>query len=187
MVRLNRTFFNYIITGETRCVGYLYTSSGWFNRIEPHRTFWNHFITEKTRCVVFFHMSLDWFNHVEPSVTSSNNFIEEKTSCAETFHMSSGWFNYTVIKLLYQRENKVCRALSHEFGMVRLYRTFSTYIFTWRSRCVWYLYASSGWFNRIEPPRTFLNHFIVEKTWCVKFFLHGLGIVRDGSTMPNLL
>ena len=27
------------------------------------------------------------------------------------------------------RHNKVCRVLSHEFGVVRLYRTFSTTIF----------------------------------------------------------
>ena len=54
------------------------------------------------------------------------------------------------------QHSKVCRVLSHEFGVVRLYRTFSNYIFTWETRCVaGCLCTSSGWFKRIEPPRTF--------------------------------
>ena len=35
----------------TRCVGYLYTISEWFNTLEPPRTFSNHFSAEKERCV----------------------------------------------------------------------------------------------------------------------------------------
>ena len=64
-----RTFSNYIFTG---CVVYLYTSSGWFNCIEPPRIFSNHFIAEKARCVEFFHMSMAWFNYTEPSLTTSS-------------------------------------------------------------------------------------------------------------------
>ena len=65
------------------------------------------------------------------------------------------------------RESKVCRGLSHEFGVVRLYRTFSN---CRETRCVGYLYASSGWFNISEPPRTFSNHFSAEIARCVEVF-----------------
>ena len=110
MVRLYRTFSNYIFTGETRCAGCLCTSSGWLKRIEPPRTFSSHIIAE------------------------------------------------------------VCRVLSHEFGVVRLYRTFSNYIFSWESRCSGCLCTSSGWFKRNEPPGTFSNHIIAQITRCVEFF-----------------
>ena len=93
VVRLYRTFSNYIFTGETRCagclctssrreggrgregerergdqsVGYLYTSSGWFNHSEPTRTF---FSAEKTKSVEVFHMNSGWFDFTEPSLTT---------------------------------------------------------------------------------------------------------------------
>ena len=35
----------------------------------------------------------------------------------------------------HHRDSKVCRGLSHEFGVVRLYRTFSIYIFRGEARC----------------------------------------------------
>ena len=57
-----------------------------------------------------------------------------------------------------------CRVLSHEFGVVRLYRTFSIY-----KRCAGCLCTSSGWFKHIEPRRTFSNHIITEKARCVEF------------------
>ena len=42
--------------------------------------------------------------------------------------------------------------LSYEFGVVRLYRTFSIYI----------LAGMAGWFKHIEPHRTYTNHTITE-------------------------
>ena len=65
------------------------------------------------------------------------------------------------------RDSKVCRVLSHEFGVVR---TFSNYIFTGETRCAGCLCTSSGWFKRIEPPRTFSNHIIADIARCVEFF-----------------
>ena len=70
------------------------------------------------------------------------------------------------------RDSKVCRVLSHEFGVVRLYRTFSNYIFTGCAGC---LCTSSGWFKRIEPPRTFSNNIIAQIARCVEFFHMSLG------------
>ena len=60
----------------------------------------------------------------------------------------------------------MCRVLSHEFGVVRLYRTF---IFTGETRCAGCSCTSSGWFKRIESPRTFSNHIITERARCVEF------------------
>ena len=65
------------------------------------------------------------------------------------------------------RDGKVCRDLSHEFGVVRLYRTFSNYIFTGCAVC---FCTSSRWFKHVEPPRTFSNHIIAEMARCVEFF-----------------
>ena len=74
VVRLYRTFSNYIFTGETRCAGCSCTNSGWFKRIEPPRTFSNHIITEIARCVAFFHMSSGWFDY-----TFSNDIFPGET------------------------------------------------------------------------------------------------------------
>ena len=60
------------------------------------------------------------------------------------------------------RDSKVCRVLSHEFGVVRPYRTVSV----WCAGC---LCTSSGWFKHIEPRRTFPNHIIKEIARCVEF------------------
>ena len=102
-------------------------------------------------------------------------------------------------------DSKVCRVLSHEFGVVRLYRTFSNYIFTGCAGC---LCTSSGWFKPIEPPRT---HIVAKIARCVEFFHMSLGwfnctelslttslqgkqvvqgayaLVRGGSSPSNLL
>ena len=67
------------------------------------------------------------------------------------------------------RDSKVCRVLSHEFGVVRLYRTFSIYIVIGETRHAGCLCTSSGWFKHIEPPRTFPNHIITEIARCVEF------------------
>ena len=40
-----------------------------------------------------------------------------------------------LLELHHCRESKVCRVLSHEFGLVRLYRTFSNYIFRGEAIC----------------------------------------------------
>ena len=80
------------------------------------------------------------FSLLEPSRTFSNHIIAEIARCV------------------------------HEFGVVRLCRTFSTLIFTGEPRCAGCLCTSSGWFKHIEPPRTFSNHFIAEIARCVEFF-----------------
>ena len=197
------------------CAGCLCTSSGWFKRIEPPRTFSNHIITEIARQVEFFHMSSGWFDYTEPSLTIyiftgetrcagclctssgwfkciepprtfSNHIIAEMARQVEFFHMSSGWLDYTE-------------------------RSLTIYIFTGETRCAGCLCTSSGWFKRIEPPRTFSNHIIAEIARQVEFFHMSSGwfdctehsltsslqgkqgvqgayaLVRGGSSASNLL
>ena len=58
------------------------------------------------------------------------------------------------------------RGLSHEFRVVRLYRTFSIYIIAGETRCAGCLCTSSGLFKHIEPHRTYLNHNTTEIARC---------------------
>ena len=67
------------------------------------------------------------------------------------------------------KDSKVCRVLSHEFEVVRQYRTFSIYIVREIARCAVCLCTSSGWFKHIEPHRTFPNHIITKIARCVRF------------------
>ena len=82
------------------------------------------------------------------------------------------------------RDDKVCRVLSHEFGVVRLYRTFSNYIFIREARCAGCFSTRSASFNHVEPPRTFTNHIIKEMARCVEFFHMSSGWF--GSTEHSL-
>ena len=70
----------------------------------------------------------------------------------------------------HDRDGKVCRVFSQEFRVVRLYRTFTNYIFTVEARCAGCLCTRSGWFKHVEPPRTFSSHIIAEMARCVEFF-----------------
>ena len=109
------------------------------------------------------------------------------------------------------RDDKVCRVLSHEFGVVRLYRTFSNYIFIREARCAGCFSTRSASFNHVEPPRTVTNYVIIEMARCVEFFQMSSGwfgctelalttslqwkqgvqgsyaLVRGGSSTSNLL
>ena len=49
-----------------------------------------------------------------------------------------------LLELHHCRESKVCKVLSHEFGVVRLYRTFSNYIFRGEAICAGCLCNGSG-------------------------------------------
>ena len=153
MVRLCRTFF----TGEARCAGCLCT-----------RTFSNHIITEIARCVEFCHMSSGWFDRTEPSLTTSLQGTQGVQGAYALVRGGSSKSN--LLEPYHCRDSKVCRVLSHEFRVVRLYRTFSNYIFTGDPKCAGCLCTSSGWFTCTEPPRTFSNHIIAEIARFVEFF-----------------
>ena len=66
----------------------------------------------------------------------------------------------------HHRDSKVCRGLSHEFGVVRPYRTFSMYSVTGETRSAGCLCTSSGSFKHIEPHQTYSNHNSTEIARC---------------------
>ena len=76
----------------------------------------------------------------------------------------------------YYRDSKVCRVLSHEFGVVRLNRT---YIVTGETRCAGCLCTSSGWFKHIEPRRT--SHHYRDSKVC-RVLSHEFRVVRLHQT-----
>ena len=103
VVRLDRTFSDYIFTGDRRSAG-----------CNMHR-----------------------FGEVQAHRTSSNLF-----------------------KLHPHRDSKVYRLLSHEFGVVRLNRTFSDCIFTGDRRSEGAICTSWMRLKHIDPHRTFSNYIL---------------------------
>ena len=136
----------------------LCTCSGWFKHIEPRRTFSNHIITETARCVEFCHMSSGWFDCTEPSLSTSLQRQQGMQGVVHLFgvvqaHRTSS----NLLEPHHYRDSKVCRVLSHEFGVVRLYRTFSIYIVTEATRyagCCALVQGGSSTSNLLEPSRT---------------------------------
>ena len=78
------------------------------------------------------------------------------------------------------RDGKVCQGLSHEFGVVRLYGTFSNHIIAAIARCVELFHSSSGGFDSTEP---FLNTSLQGK----QGVQGARALVRGGSSASNLL
>ena len=105
--------------------------------VRLYRTFSIYIVTGETRSAGCLCNSSGWFKHIEPHRTPQHH-----------------------------RDSKVWRGLSHEFGVVRLYRTFSIYITAGETRCAGCLCTSSGWFKHIEPHRTYSNHNITEIARC---------------------
>ena len=102
-------------------------------------------------------MSSGWFDCTEPSLPTSLQGLQGAYALVRGHRTSSN-----LLEPHPRRDSKVCRVLSHEFGVVRLYRTFSTYLVTGETRFAGCLCTSSGWFKRIEPPRTFSDHIMTE-------------------------
>ena len=137
MVRLDRTFSNYISSGDTRCAG----------------------------------CNMHQFGEVQPQRTSSN-LLERHP----------------------YRASKVCRLPLHEFGVVRLNRTFSDCSFTGDRRSEGALSTSWMRFKHIEPHQTFSNY-ILKHSEPHRTFLNYIlteiaqryAPVRGGSSTSNLI
>ena len=125
--RLYRTFSIYSVTGETRSAGCLSTSSGW----EPLRTSSNLHEPQHHRENKVWRGLSPAFGVVRLYRTFSFYSIAGETRCAGCFCTSSGWFKHSetssnLLEPQQHRDSKVWRGLSHEFGVVRLYRTCSS-------------------------------------------------------------
>ena len=138
-----------------------------FGVVQAHRTSSNlpepHHYRDSKVCRVLSHE----FGVVRPYRTFSVYIITGETRSAGCLCTSSGWFKD--IEPHHYGDSNVCRVLSHEFGVVRLYRTFTIYIVAGETRCAGCLCTGSGWFKHIEPRRTFPNHIITEIAKCVNF------------------
>ena len=74
----------------------------------------------------------------------------------------------------HNRDSKVCRVFSHQFGVVRLHRTFSIYIVTGATRCAGccaLVRGGSSTSNLLEP-----HHYRDSKV--CRVFSHEFGVVR---------
>ena len=170
-----------MLTEIARYIDFFYTSSGWFDwtepslpaalqgiegaictswmrfkHIEPHRTFSNCILTELARYIDFFYTSSGWFDWPEPSLTTSLQGIEGVqgapcTSWRRFKHIEPYRTSRTASS---QREQGVYRLLSHEFGVVRLYRTFSNYISSGDIRCAG---CTMHRFGEVQAQRTSSN------------------------------
>ena len=67
-------------------------------------------------------MSSGWFDHTEPSLSGVQGAYALVRGVKA--HRTSS----NLPEPHHYRDSKVCRVLSHEFGVVRPYRTFSVYI-----------------------------------------------------------
>ena len=117
VVRVYRTFS----TRRSKVYRCLCTSSGWFKHIEPPR-FSNHIIA---RCVQFYYMSSGWFDCTEPSLPG-DALVRGGSSTSNLLGPSLTTSLKSNLLPHHCRDTKECRVLLHEFGVVRLYRTFST-------------------------------------------------------------
>ena len=109
-------------------------------------------------------MSSGWFDCTEPSLCT---LLQGKQGVQGAYAIVRGGSSTSNLhEPHHHRDSKVCRGLSHEFGVVRLYRTFSIYIIAGETRCAGCLCTSSGWFKHIEPHRTYSNHNITEIARC---------------------
>ena len=181
-IKPRRTFSNHIITEIARYIEFIYTSSrwfdwtelslttslqeigvqgaictclGWFKHIEPPRTFLNHIITKIKRCVEFCYKSSGWFDCTEPSLSTS---LQEKEGMQGVVHLfgvvQTHRTSSNLLELHHYKDSKVCRVLSQEFWVVRLYRTFSIYIVTGATRyagCCALVRCGSSTSNLLEP------------------------------------
>ena len=125
MVRLYRTFSNYISSGDTRCAG---CNMHRFGEVQAHRTFSNFILTEIARYIDFFHMNSAWFDCTKPSPTISLQGIQGV-------------------------QGAICTG-SGRFKHIKPHRTFSNYIFTEIARYIEFFYTSSGWFDWTKPSLT---------------------------------
>ena len=136
--------------------------------VQAHRTLSNlfepHHYRDSKVCRVLSHEFSGWFDCTEPSLSTS---LKGKQEAQGAYGLGSSTSN--LLEPHHYSDRKVFSVLSHEFGVVRPYRTFSIYIVTGETRRAGCLCSSSGWFKHIEPRRTLSNHIITEIERFVEF------------------
>ena len=90
-------------------------------------------------------------------------------------HPTSAYSTSNLLELHSHRESKVYRVPLHEFGVVRLNRTFSACIFTGDRRSEGAICTSWVRFKHIEPHRTSSNYKLTEIARYIEFFYTSSG------------
>ena len=137
--------------------------------VQAHRTSSSllqpHLCRDSKVCRVLSH-EFGLFDCTEPSLSTS---LQGKQGVQGAYALVRGGSSTSNLpEPHHDRDSKVCRVLSHEFGVVP-YRTFSVYTVTWETRSAGCSWTNLGWFKHIEPHRTFSNHIITEIARCVVF------------------
>ena len=120
MVQAHRTYTKHTSTEIARCVGYLFSSSGWLKHIEPPRTYTNHTITELARCVGCFCTRSGGSSTSNLHEPHHHNFSKLCLGCLCT---SSGWFKHS--EPTRTTPSQCSRCVGHSFGVVEAHRTSS--------------------------------------------------------------
>ena len=120
MVRLYRTFSNYISSGD---------NMHRFGEVQAHRTSSNLLDTHPHKDSKVYRLLSHEFRVVRLYRTSSNYISSGDTRCAGcNMHrfgeVQAHRTSLNLLELHPHRDKKVYRVLIHEFGVVRLYRTF---------------------------------------------------------------
>ena len=92
------------------------------------------------------------FGVVKARRTFSNHIITEIARCVEFSHRKL--IEPQLLEPHHYRDSKVFRVLSHEFRVVRQYRTFSIYIGTGVQGAYALVRGGSSTSNLVEPCRT---------------------------------
>ena len=82
----------------------------------------------------------------------------------------------------YCRDIKVCKVLTHVFGVVRLHWTFSKYTLMWQRKCAACLCPS---LRCIEPLRTCSNHIVAEIARFFSMSLVWLDFTEHSLSTPS--
>ena len=148
-----------------------------FGLVQLFRTCSNYSSTQETRPAVELDMSSGWFNSSEPVRT-----IVQHREPVLQWSLTWVWGGSTLLNLLEQmgsRWNKDHRIISHEFGLVQLFRTCSNRSTTQRTSPQ--ELSGSNRFGRVEPPRTHVKIHHRPGFLCELWFEQ----VRKSWTTPN--
>ena len=125
-------------------------------------------------------MSSGWFDCTEPSLSTS---LQGKQGVQGAYALVRGGSSTSnLLEPHHYRDSKVFRVLSHEFGVVRLYRTFSIYIVAGETRCAGCLCTCSGCFKHIVTSSNLPEPHHYRDSKVCRVLSHEFGVVQPYRT-----
>ena len=185
--------------------------------VQAHRTLSNlfepHHYRDSKVCRVLSHEFSGWFDCTEPSLSTS---LQVQQGMQGVVHLLGVHrISSNLLEPHHYKDSKVCRVLSHEFWVVRLYRTFSIYI-VYRGnkvcRVLMHLFGVvqahrtssnlfkphhygdskvcrglSHEFGVVRLYRTFSIYIVYRGNKVCRVLMHLFGVVKAHQTYSNLL